>query len=148
MTNEELEGMNDEQRAAWMASLNADETLILQCPAGYRFNLVAVSYLKRVLATRQMTIGDQLEFLEALNGMVDERFTTEGLALVKPADDISAQMIEEARKLDADDSTLSRSFDVLTSWEVFGNLVRLNPTIMDAMKACGLGGWGTVCGSA
>jgi len=42
--------------------------------------------------------------------------------------------VEEARKLDDDRSNLSRSFDVLAPWEVFGNLVRLNPSLRESIR--------------
>jgi hypothetical protein len=73
--------------------------------------------------------------LEQLNGLVDEYFTPAALAAINPADNVSAQIIREANKLDDDHNW--RNVYVLTSSEVFGNLVRLNPSILEAMKLCG-----------
>jgi hypothetical protein len=137
MTDEELEQMTDEQRAAWIGSLNADETLILNIPTGHRYTFLIASYIKRWLATEKMTVGLRLEMLEGLSRMADGNFGSvkpEALALIKPADDISTQIIEEARKLDTADDGDQRSFDILTSWETFGTLVRANPSIMDAIR--------------
>jgi hypothetical protein len=115
-----------------------DRNLILHLPSGYRHIFLLASYFKRLLATRTMTVGDRLEILEALASMAGEGPGTikpEALAIVKPANDISAQIIEEARKLDTDDDPLGqRSFDVLTSQETFETLVRANPSIMEAIR--------------
>jgi hypothetical protein len=103
-------------------------------PDGYRYAFVMATIFKRVLANDPMTIGERLEMLEALNAMVDAWFTAEALALLAPADDTTLEIAREAWKLDGDND--AQSFALLTSEEVFGNLVRANPSIMDAIKAC------------
>jgi hypothetical protein len=133
MTDEELRRMTSAQRSEWIDSLSADEKLILNCPPGYLWMIIMASWVKHWLVTVKMTTEERLEILEKLNGLTDEKFTAEALATIKPANDISVQMIEEARKLD-DAGDLSRSFDVLVGWETFGHLVRLNPSILDAIK--------------
>jgi hypothetical protein len=120
---------------------DADENLVTHVPVGYRHVFLIASYVKRLLATRTMTVGDRLEILEGLARMADGSFSSirpEALAIIKPADDISAQIIEEARKLDTDDEQRDRrSFDLLTSSETFAILVRANPSIMEAIRV----GW-------
>jgi hypothetical protein len=131
-TDEQIDRTTDAERCAWIDALGADETLILYTPRGYKHALVLVSYFKRALARESMTVGERLEILEGISAMVDGYFTAAALALIAPAGDTDAQMIEAALSLDHEND--ERSFSVLTGWEVFGNLVRLNPTIMAAIK--------------
>ena len=45
------------------------------------------------------------------------------------------EMMNEARSLDREDDRLGQaSFDVLTSWRVFGHFRRLNPSFLAAIK--------------
>jgi len=59
----------------------------------------------------------------------------EMLAIIEPAGDTEMEMMNEARSLDREDDRLGQaSFDVLTSWRVFGHFRRLNPSFLAAIK--------------
>ena len=77
----------------------------------------------------------RLEALEALHRQITPWVTTEVLAAIRPADDVTLRIIAEAESLDTEGDDGLRSYKVLTSWEVFNDLVRLNPSLLDAMRA-------------
>lgn len=113
-----------------------DEEAVDHTPLGYRWLILYATIFKRALANDPMTIGDRLDLLEALNGMVDGWFTADALAVLVPADDATMAIVKEAWKLDGDTPALSPSFAVLIGSEVFDSLVRANPTIVAAIKLC------------
>jgi hypothetical protein len=123
-----------EQHVAWLDSLSPDDSLVVHTPAGHKHSMLIAAYTKRVLQY-EMPTADRLQFLEKLNGLTDLYFTPEMLALIEPMSDTEIAMVNEARSLDPEDDRLGRaSFNVLTSWRVFGHLRRLNPSYLAAMK--------------
>ena len=84
LTNKEIDAFPNEERGAWIDSMSADERMILYTAPGYLSTMVGISVAKRALATRKMTVGEQLETLEALSKLVDRFFTAEAMAAIKP----------------------------------------------------------------
>jgi hypothetical protein len=107
-------------------------------PPGYRHIIVLASYIKRVLVTQPMTASERLQFLERLNGLVDEYFIAPALAAIQPVCDTGAAMIHEALKLDRgpEPQRCDQSFKMLTGEEVFDHLLQLNPSIGEAIRIC------------
>jgi hypothetical protein len=82
-----------------------------------------------------------LRFLEALNGMTDLNFTAPMLQMIEPMRDTGFQIWKEAKTLDRDgDKSCMASFRVLTGWRVFQHFLRLNPSILAAIKLREAGG--------
>jgi hypothetical protein len=134
-TNKQLEAMSQEERAAWRESLSADEKLVLQIPVGYRVILLLIAHTKRALVRGGMTVGDQLEMLERLATLRDETFITSAvMGAVQPACATAAEMIGEALALDGENERLTKSYEMLASWECFWHFLRLNPSLLDAIQ--------------
>jgi hypothetical protein len=132
-TNKQLDAFTDDERRAWLASMTPDEHETVMCPVGFRFNIIIAGYTKYALATCPMDAKTRLEMLEGL-----ESLGISALTAIEPCCETSFQMIEEALRSDGKEK-LSRSFDILTSWEIFNHLLRLNPSWMAAVKLCGFG---------
>jgi hypothetical protein len=115
--------------------LSADERMFCQVPSGYQYRLLLISYLKYELVTCEMTAGDRLELLEGISGMVDDYLTKELVAMIDPACETAAKMFAEATALDRDSAGCEASFNLLTSFEVFGHFVRLNPSLLEAIRS-------------
>jgi hypothetical protein len=106
-------------------------------PAGYKFEMLVISYIKRVLQTCEMKAHERLRFLEGLNTFTDSYLGPEVLAMIEPMSDIECEMVHEARSLNREGDKLgSASFDILTSREVFGHFVKLNPSLLAAIEFC------------
>jgi hypothetical protein len=129
LTNKQISAMTQEQRIAWLDGMTADERLIVHTPVGYRYTMVFVAHVKRALVSCEMPVGARLQMLEAINGSVDSYFTAAALAAIEPACDTEAQMIEECLKIED-----GKGLDLLASWEVFGHLLALNPSLLAAIK--------------
>lgn len=110
-----------------------DDEAILHTPTGYRWLILMATVLKRWLATSPMTASDQLEILEGLHHMTGDNFNAAALTVLAPADDATMRVVREAWKLNGD-GRLSPSFDVLTSADVFSNLARANPSLLQAIR--------------
>lgn len=105
-------------------------------PVGYRYTVILISLLKRVLVSCPMTAPDRLELLEQLNQQVDLHIPPIALTVIQPACDTAVDFIAEALSLDPPDGAppCRESYNVLTSSEVFGYLRRLNPSIDEALS--------------
>jgi hypothetical protein len=114
--------------------MDDDELSVLQAPTGYLHLMLWAAAAKRALLF-DMPAGKRLQLLEKLNGLTDNYFTPEMLAAITPMSDTEMEMVNEARSLDREDDRLGQaSFDVLTSWRVFGHFRRLNPSYLAAIK--------------
>jgi hypothetical protein len=133
-TNKQIDAMNDEQHRAWLDGMTADERLVVGTPIGYLYTLVIVAHTKRVLVSYEVPVGERLRMLEAINGFVDNIFTAEALTVIEPACDTAMEMIRECMKVDEGNPRCGKAFDLLASWEVFGHLVVLNPSLLAAIK--------------
>jgi hypothetical protein len=127
--------MSAEEHSAWWDSLSDEQKMIAYVPSGYKHILLAIALTKRVLTTCKMKAGEKLQVLEKLNGLTDGYITPEMLAMIEPMSDTEYEMLNEARSLDQPDDKAGRaSFDVLTSPDVFEHFVRLNPSLLAAIK--------------
>jgi hypothetical protein len=116
---------------------DVDDRLVLFTPAGYKHFFLWAAYVKRALQF-ELPAGKRLKLLERLNSLTDLYFTPEMLATIEPMSDTEIEMVNEARSLDLEDDRLGQaSFDVLTSQRVFGHFLRLNPSLMTAIKLRG-----------
>jgi hypothetical protein len=103
-------------------------------PAGYQHLMLWAAYAKRALQY-EMPAGKRLQLLEKLNSLTDDYFAPEMLAIIEPMCDTEIAMVNEARSLDREDDRIGQaSFEVLTSWRVFGHFRRLNPSYLAAIK--------------
>jgi hypothetical protein len=136
-TNKQLAAMTQEQHAAWIDGMTEDERLVVNVPVGYLCSMVIVSHIKRALVSCKMSVGLRLRMLELLNANVDLYFTEAALAAIEPACDTAVEMIHECLKVDEGNPRIGKGFDLLASWEVFGHLIKLNPSLLDAIKLCG-----------
>jgi hypothetical protein len=134
MTDGEIDELSPAERSAWMASLSDDEWAILHTPVGYLSMLLTAAFTKHTLARCEMTAGDRLRLLEGLANLVDARFSAAALAVIEPACDTAVAMIMEAHSLDTEGSHGAASYRLLTSWSVFGHFVRLNPSLLAAIR--------------
>jgi hypothetical protein len=128
ITSEQIGRQSSEERGAWLASLNDDESAIVHTPIGYRYTFVIISEAKRLLA-HELPTADRLRFLEFLDSCADKSLTTEAIAAIEPMCDEAYEMVKEARKLGA-----GKALDVFARWEVFNAFVALNPSLLTAIK--------------
>lgn len=135
-TNKQIKSMTAADRAAWQDSWTADEKLAANVPCGYRYTIVLVAWTKwALISCNDMPVGDRLRMLEFINGFVDGYFTEAALAAIEPACETAVEMIRECLKVDeGDDPRRGKSLDLMASWEVFGHLVELNPSMLAAIK--------------
>ena len=118
-----------------MMEMTADEAeMVLHTPIGYRYTLVIVAYTKRVLVSYEIPVGERLRMLEAINSFVDNIFTEAALAVIEPACDTAMEMICECMKVDEGNPRCGKAFDMMGTSPVFGHLLKLNPTILAAIK--------------
>lgn len=124
-----------EKHSAWLASLSADELLVVRTPVGYLHTFIAVSLMKRALLTEGIKPAEQLDLLEKMNSWLDLYFTREMLATIEPICDTGYAIFAEAKSLDRPADKLGQaSFEVLTCPRVFWHLTTLNPSILAAIK--------------
>lgn len=136
LTNMQLAAMTLEQRIAWLDGLTEDERHVVNVPVGYLYTLVIVAYTKRALVSSKTPVGERLRMLEAINGFVDGYFTEAALAAIEPARETEAEMIAECLNVDEGEPRRGKGLDLLASWEVFGHLLALNPSLLAAIKLC------------
>jgi len=111
------------------------ERMVASVPPGYRYSLVLAGYFKRVLTSQELSLGERLAILEGLDSFAHGNLTSATLAAVAPAGETTVQIIEQALRLDLDaGSEGEASFGVLTRPDVFGNLLRLEPSLGDAIR--------------
>ena len=69
VTNDQIEAMSQDERHAWAASMDGDESIVLHWPAGRWHELLLAAYFKRALLSVQMTADERLRLLEFLAGL-------------------------------------------------------------------------------
>jgi hypothetical protein len=112
-----------------------DALLVNHTPVGYRYTMVLVAWTKAMLVScKNMPVGDRLRMLEAINGFVDDNFTEAALAAIEPACPTAVEMIQECLKVDEGNPRSGKAFDLMASSEVFGHLLKLNPSMLAAIK--------------
>ena len=126
MTQEQLDGLSAEQRAAWIASLSEDQQAILAAPSGYRYTLVAIAEAKWALSG-EIPQEYRLRFLKFLE-FCEGTFSREAIVAVQPMPDEGREITKEARKLG------DKWLDAVARWEVFNAFVLMNPSMLVALK--------------
>jgi len=120
---------------AWDVMPDA-ERMMTSVPLGHQYELILAGYFKRTLLEQGMSVADRLHTLEGLGTLVHGALTPAALAAVAPAGETMMQIVEEALRidLDANSETCEASFAVLTRPDVFANLLKLEPSLLDAMR--------------
>jgi len=117
------------------ANRTSDDELCLHVSDGHKCSFIVAALTKRTLQIPGIKPADRLTLLEKLNGMTDDWFTADMLAGIEPMDDTGLAIYEEVRTLDSpDDKTHAASFNVLATPKVFAHFVKLNPSILAAIK--------------
>jgi hypothetical protein len=129
-TQRESGQMSQVEHAAWWASLNDDEQMLAYVPSGYYLTLLWAAYLKHALINWNLPVGERLAMLQALADAADQRLTHAVLAVVEPAGPALVEIFEAAMKLDDDNAIC----EVLTRWSSIQSLVRLEPSLLDAIR--------------
>lgn len=119
---------DEQQHAAWLASLSAEDSEIVHSPIGWRYTLVLAAETKRALLS-DMPADMRLEFLERLASMSGGGISAEAITAIEPACTTAARMFHEA----------DGSLDVLADFDVFREFARLNPSLRVALRLCGPG---------
>jgi hypothetical protein len=118
------------------AARTTDDELCLHVSDGHKWSFIVASLTKRALQISGLKPADRLDLLERLNGLTDGYFTADLLATIEPLCDTAAAILAEARTLDPpqDESHCDASLTLLATRSVFQHFVRLNPSIMAAIK--------------
>jgi hypothetical protein len=118
------------------AEQTADDNSCLHISDGHKWSFIAAALAKRTLQIPGIKPSDRLALLEKLNATTDDWFTADMLAGIEPMCDTAAAIVHEARSLDPpqDDTHCAASFKVLATPQVFDHFVKLNPSIMAAIK--------------
>jgi hypothetical protein len=120
------DGRTYAEHVAWIDSLNADEKLILHAPVGWRYTLIVISDLKRMLAS-EIPTQYRLRFLEFLDKHSAE-WPPEIIAIIAPMCDAGAEIMSEANKLG------DKRLDKIAEWDVFKAFCALNPSLLEALR--------------
>ena len=129
--------MNDAQCTAWQDSWTADEEMVAHFPVGYWPSLIIIACTKRTLLG-ELLVGERVQMLQWLNDQAWGAVTAAAVARVEPANDTFMAIVGEAMKLDdgRTDDRCPEGFKVLERWSVFWDLLRLNPSMLEAIRLC------------
>lgn len=139
VTNEQLNTMfwkDPAAHSAWLDSMDEDEDMVVHTPVGWRAQLIIVAVTKNLLLTCPMPDSERLKHLESLERISAAGYTTAAqVAATAPASEALMRMVLEASKLDDPDAKAGRAcMDFLTSWEVFWQILNVEPTLLDVMR--------------
>jgi hypothetical protein len=139
VTNGQLEKMTQDDRSAWLDSMDDDEELVARCPSGTWHELIMAAYFKHALLDVPMPAGERLRFLEFLDDMPNppnssNLVTREVVAAIKPANNALVKIIHEARALDRDEDRGQASFKMLTSWECKWLVLKAQSSLLEALR--------------
>jgi hypothetical protein len=137
VTNGQLEKMTQDDRSAWLDSMDDDEELVARCPSGTWHELVMTAYFKHALLDVPMPAGERLRFLEFLDDIPRRSIsmlTREVVAAIKPANNALVKIIHEARALDRDEDRGQASFKLLSSWECRWHALKVQPSLLEALR--------------
>ncbi len=119
------------EHCAWLDALDGEEWLMVHMPSGHLMNLAYASYFKRALLTVEMSAGDRLKFLDGMARMISGPVTAEAVAVIEPACDMAAKMLQEINSLPKE--KVSHAFDQA---DLFRKLAKLNPSLITALELC------------
>jgi hypothetical protein len=128
MTNEQLKGLSEQERSAWLDSMNEDERAIAFSAVGRRYTLVFISLVKNILA-EELPAEYRLRFLQWLDRRNEPWESPQIIAAIEPMCEDGYQLLRETMKLGP-----KKYLDVIASWEVFNAFVVLNPSLLTAIK--------------
>ena len=126
ITNAQYVAMSDDERAAWLDSLQGDDYDIVHTPIGRRYTAVMLAVVKRFL-TQKVSADCRLEFLQFIERQTDV-FSVDALAQLAPIDDEGFEIYDAAMSLG------SKGLDVLGRIDIFAALASLNPSLLVALK--------------
>jgi ribosomal protein S15P/S13E len=118
------------------AEQTSDDELCLHVPLGNKMALIGAALAKRALLIPSIKPAEKLELLERMNGMTDGYFSAAMLVMVEPLCDTGFAIFKEAASLDPlkDATHGAASFNLLTSPNVFAHFIKLNQSILAAIK--------------
>jgi hypothetical protein len=97
--------------------------------------MLVISLTKRFLSSHSTSTSERLNILEKMNSLTDQFLTAEMVSAIKPMSDVEYEMLSAALSLDGGDAKrAATSADILTRSDVFGLFVRLNPSLLAAIK--------------
>jgi hypothetical protein len=139
VTNGQLEKMTQDDRSAWLDSMDDDEELVARCPSGTWHELIMAAYFKHALLDVPMPANERLRFLEFLDDMPNPPnpcalVTREVVAAIKPANSALVKIIHEARALDREEDRGQASFKMLTSWECRWLVLKAQSSLLEALR--------------
>lgn len=130
----------------WLDSMDPDERLVVSFPRGCWSNLVMISLIKRWLMRDKMPASLQLRFLEIMEHMTEApHLSPVVVAALEPATDGMEKIYLEAhtlcRREDGGGMTpenykldVEPMLAMLERWEVKWHLIRLNSSLLDAIR--------------
>jgi hypothetical protein len=118
----------------WLDSMDADERLVVHFPPGCWSNLVMISLIKRWLMKDRMPAALQLRFLETMKQMADAPHLETAATVVEPANEMLEKIYLEAQTLCRPGDHARPMFDMLERWEVRWHLIRLNSSLLEAIR--------------
>jgi hypothetical protein len=95
-----------------------------------------ISFLKHQLLAAGLSVGERLRMLEAIDGCAIGPLTPQAIAVIEPANEVFAAIVVEAIRHAAGSEDGAPCFDVLERPAVFADLVRLNPSLRQAVALC------------
>jgi hypothetical protein len=115
-----------------------EEHAVMSLPAGHRFTLLWISYLKHALVSDpKMPAGYRLRFLEWIDDQRDTFIASDIIEMIEPMSATEVEMMHAAQSLGGkDDPGGQASFKVLTSADVFADFLKLNPSMLAAIVKC------------
>ena len=113
------------------------DEMVANLPPGYRADLAFVSLWKRWLMG-ELSLADRLRTLEAIGACARGPVTAAAIAAIEPANEVFAQIITDAIRLAAGSEDGKPCFDILERADVFEDLMRLNPSLGQAVALCRL----------
>jgi hypothetical protein len=113
---------------------NKFDAAIINLPPGYRADLALISYFKHELVSCELTVGERLRMLEAIEGCVRGPLTAAAITAVEPANEALAAVITQAIRAAAGSEDGAPCFDILD--RTFEDLMALNPSIRQAVTLC------------
>src|SRR5262245_48696112 len=104
--------------------------------SGYRANLIMIAMTKKWLERDDLSVADRLSYLEHLNTAAFGALSKAAVNAVEAASDAFEEAFNDAMRVDSSENQAATAFGILERDEAFASLVRLNPSILTAIKLC------------
>jgi hypothetical protein len=115
---------------------DSDEAVMASIPIGYRTSLIGIAMAKRWLSRDDVSVADRLHHLEFVKSQAFGSLTAQSVAAVEPASDQFEQAFTDAMQADSGETQCATAFGILARDDAFLNLVKLNPSLIRAIKLC------------